>query len=215
MKQIQPGIYREGKFFYTENQAKGAQFHEQLRREGGKEYRQWDARSSKLCAALTKGMTIPIETTTNTLYLGSSHGYTVSYLSDITTEGTIFAVEFAPRVMRDMVFLAEQRTNLIPILADANKPEMYYHLLKPVNMLFQDIAQKNQVEIFLKNAALFLKKDGFALLSVKARSIDTTREPKKIFQEVKTELEKHAKILEQRNLEPFQKDHSIFLCKVK
>jgi len=41
------------------------------------------------------------------------------------------------------------------------------------------------VEIFLKNVNTFLKKDGYAIIAIKARSIDVTKYPKQIFKEVK------------------------------
>ena len=83
------------------------------------------------------------------------------------------------------------------------------------DVLYQDIAQKNQVDIFLKNIDLFLKKDGYALLAVKARSIDVTKKPKQIFKQVKEQLERHVTIIDYRELEPYQKDHCIFICKKK
>src|SRR3989338_5432075 len=115
--------------------------------------------------------------------------------------------------MRNLIFLAEQRTNIAPIIADANKPEEYIDKMCEADFLYQDVAQKNQVEIFLKNSDIFLKQSGFAMLAVKARSVDVTKQPKEIFQNVKNELEKRMKIIDFRLLEPFQKDHCMFLCK--
>ncbi len=214
--ELQEGVYREGKLLFTENLAKGCRhFQETIVHENNREYRQWDARSSKMASAMIKGMKCPVKKNTKILYLGASHGYTVSYISDIAKDGFIFAVEFAPRVFRDFTFMAEKRKNVAPILDDANKPETYYHYLMPVDIVYQDIAQKNQVEIFLKNVNLFLKKDGLAFIALKARSIDTTKEPRKIYNEVRAELSQHLKVLEQRTLEPFQRDHCMFICKTK
>ena len=61
----------------------------------------------------------------------------------------------------------------------------------------------------------FLKNDGYALLAVKARSIDVTKQPKQIFKEVREKLEKNLIIIDYRELEPFQKDHCMFICKKK
>ena len=80
-----------------------------------------------------------------------------------------------------MVFVAEDRSNIAPIMADANKPETYSNLICEVDTVFMDIAQKAQAEIFIKNCKLFLKPGGFGLLAVKARSVDVTRHPKEIF----------------------------------
>ena len=78
--------------------------------------------------------------------------------------------------------------------------------------MFQDVAQKNQAEIFIKNA-IFLKPGGFGLLAVKSRSIDITAKPKKIYQNIREKLEKVVTIVDFRILDPFEKDHCIFVIK--
>ena len=83
------------------------------------------------------------------------------------------------------------------------------------DVIYQDIAQKGQVDIFLKNINAFLKKDGYALLAIKARSIDVTKNPKQIFKEVREMLDKEMIIVDYRTLEPYQKDHAFFICKNK
>ncbi len=180
------------------------------------EYRFFDPRRSKLAASVLKGLSQwPFRKDSIVLYLGASHGYTVSYVSDITPNGFIFAIDFAPRVVRDLVFLAEERKNIAPILADANKIESYLHRVSQVDIVYQDVAQKNQVEIFLKNCNMFLKAGGFGFLALKSRSIDITKKPKLIFKESRDKLEKEMTIVDYRELEPFQKDHAMFLCKKK
>ena len=171
----------------------------------GIEYREWDAFKSKLAASVLKGSpNIGIRKNDAVLYLGSSSGTTVSHVSDIVgNEGAVFAVDIAPRVMRDLVFLCYKRKNIIPILADANKIAELKERVSAVDVVYQDVAQKNQVEIFLKNVGLFLKDGGYALLAVKSRSIDVTRKPKQIFKEVKEKLEKSLTIIDCRELEPF------------
>ena len=83
------------------------------------------------------------------------------------------------------------------------------------DVIYQDVAQKNQVEIFLKNVNIFLKNGGYGMLALKARSIDVTKNPKQIFREVKEKLEKFLTIIDYRELDPFQKDHCMFICKKK
>lgn len=192
----------KGKSFYGENIV-------------GEVYREWEPTRSKLAAAIMKGSpNIGIRKGDVVLYLGVAHGYTASFVSDIVgKEGFVFAVDFAPLVIRDAVFVAEARKNIAPILADANKPESYVDKVTQADVVYQDIAQRNQVEIFLKNCGLFLKKGGYALLAVKARSIDVTKKPKQIFKEVQKQLEKALTIIDYRNLEPFEKDHCMFICK--
>ena len=190
---------------------------EKLVKENNVEYREWDAYKSKLAASILKGSpNIGIRKDDVVLYLGSASGTTASHVSDIVgNDGFIFAVDIAPRVVRDLIFLCYKRKNIAPILADANRINELIERVSAVDAVYQDVAQKNQIEIFLKNVGLFLKNDGYALLAVKARSIDVTKNPKQIFKEVKERLEKDLTIIDYRELEPFQKDHCMFICKKK
>ena len=60
---------------------------------------------------------------------------------------------------------------------------------------------------------MFLKEGGYALLALKSRSIDVTKQPKRVYKEVLEQLEKHLKVIDYRELDPFQKDHAMFICK--
>jgi fibrillarin-like pre-rRNA processing protein len=215
------GVYesRKGKkpVLLTKNLVPGKRVYgENLIRENDGEYREWDYTRSKLAAALVKEISqIGIKENDFVLYLGAASGTTVSHVSDIVgKDGFIYAVDFAPRVIRDLVFVAQDRKNIAPILGDANKPETYSSLVSEVDVIYQDIAQRNQPEIFMKNMK-YLKKDGFALLCVKARSMDNAKKPRLIFQEVRSFLEKQITIVDYRELDPFEKDHCIFVCKKK
>lgn len=206
------------KQLYTQNLVAGKiVYGEKLVVQDNLEYREWDPFKSKLAASILKGSpNICIRKNDAFLYLGSASGTTVSHVSDIIgEEGFIFAVDIAPRVMQDLIFLCYERKNIAPILADANKPDELKQRISAVDVIYQDVAQKNQIEIFLKNVKMFLKNDGYALLALKARSIDVTKQPKAIFSQVKTILEKNLTIIDYRELEPFQKDHCMFICKKK
>lgn len=223
------GFFRESKIFevyeaqegrrrqlYTINLVPGSDVYgERLISQNGHEYRAWDASKSKLAACILKGSpNIGIRKGDVVLYLGSASGTTVSHVSDIVgNEGLIFAVDLAPRVMRDLIFLCYKRKNIAPILGDAGKAGILKERVSAVDVLYQDVAQKNQLEIFLKNANIFLKNEGYALLALKARSIDVTRQPKQIFREIKEKLEKNMAVVDYRELEPFQRDHCMFICR--
>ena len=214
MKQIFNGVFADGQKLYTVNNIPNQQlFDEQLLTVDGKEYRRWNPLRSKLAAAIVKGLPqLPVQKDSRVLYLGAAHGYTPSFISDIAADGTIFAIDSAPRVVRDLVFVAEKRTNILPLLADANHPEAYYNLVGAVDIVYQDVAQKNQLEIFLKNCNLFLKPGGYGLLALKARSIDVLQQPQGIFLAAKKELEKKFVVKDYRLLSPLQKDHAFFVC---
>merc|ERR1719394_1150058 len=95
------------------------------------------------------------------LYLGAASGTTVSHVADLVgKEGTVYAVEFAPRPARQLVRMARQRGNVVPILADARLPNIYRLMVPMVDVVFSDVAQPDQTEIVMKNANHFLKSGG-------------------------------------------------------
>jgi len=206
-KNMVPGKIVYGEFLFYDKDENGIKT----------EYREWNPKRSKLGAALMKDVSqIGMKENDYILYLGCSTGTTVSHVSDIIgPNGLVFALDFAPRVLRDMVFVAEDRHNIAPIMADANKPETYAHLICEVDTVFMDIAQKNQAEIFIKNCKLFLKPGGFGLLALKARSVDVTRYPKDVFREIRVKLEKEFAVVDYRELDPFEMDHAFFVIKKK
>ncbi len=180
------------------------------------EFREFDARRSKVAAAIAKKINLlPLKEGDKVLYLGAAHGYTCSFISDIIgKKGFVYALDFAPRVVRDLYFVCEARENMTPLLANAAKPETYKQRIESVDVIIQDIAQKQQVEILFKNLQ-FLKPKGYILLAVKARSIDVTRKPANIFREVEQKLLQKLKILDSKDLSPLEKDHMFFVCQIK
>ena len=206
------------KKLFTINLTPGKRVYEEpLVKQNNIEYREWDAHSSKLAALiLNKCNNIFLRKNDFVLYLGSSTGTTISHVSDIVgKEGFVFAVDLAPRVMRDLIFNLEARKNVVPILESANHTNKLMERISVVDIIYQDIAQKNQVDIFLKNISNFLKKDGYGILAIKARSIDVTKKPKQIFNQVREQLENELTIIDYKTLEPYQKDHAMFIVKRK
>ena len=213
-------VYEEKgwKKLFTLNLTPGKRvYDESLVKQNNIEYRTWDAYGSKLAASILNGCkNIFLRKDNIVLYLGSATGTTVSHVSDIVgKDGIVFAVDLAPRVMTDLTFNLEARKNVVPVLESANHIEKLRERICMADIVYQDVAQKNQVDIFLKNIKAFLKKDGYALLAVKARSIDVTKKPKQIFNEIREQLEKEITIIDYRALEPYQKDHAMFVVKKK
>ncbi len=211
MREIQTGVFEGNRKLYTLNKIKGNPVYgEPFVNQNGKEFREWNPSRSKLAAAILKGMEgIKIDEKTTVLYLGAASGTTVSHVADICK--WVFALEFSVETFSDLLLVAEKRKNIIPLLADATMPEEYFHRVKAVDFLYQDIAQKQQVEIFERNCRLFLKPGGLGFLCVKARSIDVSKHPKKIFGEVKEQLKNSFRVLDNRTMQPFQRDHAAFL----
>ncbi len=209
-------IFQDKRRIYTKSIYPGKTFFdERTVKENKNEYREFDPRRSKLAAMTVKGCTnLGIREKDVVLYLGASHGYTISFVSDMVgKQGFIFGLDPAPRVMRDLVFLSEARENIAPLLADANHPKEYQHRICQVDVVYQDISQRNQLDIFVKNCNLFLKKGGYGLLAVKARSIDIKRNPKQIFIETRKQLEKIFTVIDYKILEPLQKGHCMIIVK--
>lgn len=214
------GIFREkyGKktLYFTKSAYLGFKgFDERIEKIKGEEYREIKPERSKFMAAIAKGLSqTGIRDGSVVLYLGASHGYTPSFMSDIIGKnGFMFCLDFAPRVVKDLVFVCEKRDNMAPLLEDAAHPENYSDVVPKVDAVFQDIAQRDQVKIFLKNCETFLKPGGFGLLALKARSIDVSKNPKQLFKDVRAELERNILIVDYRELDPFEKDHAFFVVK--
>ena len=171
-------------------------------------YRTWDPFRSKLAALLlkSKGRAIRLNRDAKVLYLGAATGTTVSHVSDIVADGLVYAVEFSPRSMRDLIRLCERRNNIIPILADAAKPWEYAALVEPVDLIYQDIAQRNQAVIASLNCAKYLLPDGELHLMLKTRSVDVTATPDAVLQ---TEMKNlmGLDIMGVMDLQPFHQDH--------
>jgi len=180
---------------------------------GGNEYRIWNPYRSKLAASILKGVKLmPIKPGSKVLYLGASTGTTVSHVSDIVgDQGTIYAVEFAPRVAREFIEkVVKYRNNIIPIYNDATQPHNYSALLDEVDVIYCDIAQPQQAKPLADNADLYLTNGGSIMLAIKAMSIDVTKEPSETYKrEMKVLTQRGFNIIDVIHLEPYDKDHAM------
>jgi fibrillarin-like pre-rRNA processing protein len=211
-----PGVYRINGGLGTRNLVPGRSVYgETLRVVDGVEYRLWNPRRSKLAAAIYRGLeTIPLRRDSTVLYLGAASGTTASHISDIAPEGVVYCVEFSPRVFLKLLHLCRERENMIPILADASRPEEYLALVEKCDVVYQDLAQPRQVEILLANARHFLREDGYAMLMLKARSIDARRPPRRIYSREAGKLKKAGfKVAALLELSPYERDHALILAK--
>lgn len=181
----------------------------------GTEYRLWSPRRSKLAAMIEKDMTVPIKSDSQVLYLGGATGTTASHVSDIADEGRVFVVEFSPRSMHNLIEVCALRKNMVPILADAKHPASYRAIVDAVDVIYQDVAQPDQAEIALTNGRFFLKPAGHLIMVIKARSIDSTADPKKVFEQEIGKLEKDFQIMEKKLLKPFHSDHLAIVARQK
>lgn len=215
-KAIFSGVYRikgsERMLIGTKNLTPGRNVYgEQLLSFDGVEYRLWSPYRSKLGAALEKGLKgMNIKPGDRVLYLGVASGTTCSHISDIVgVEGHIWAVDFAPRSMRDFITnVVHYRSNLSPILGDARRPDNYASMVPEVDVIYADVAQPDQADIVIKNAEFFLKPGGALLIAIKSRSVDVTRSPSAIYKEQRGILERVFRVDEMLELDPYEKDHA-------
>lgn len=208
------GVYQDNDEIFTMNLVPGESVYgEDLIEEDDFEYRMWDPNRSKIGAYLKKTEFLPITYESKILYLGAGDGTTVSHLSDIVTHGNIFAVEMARNPYRKLLNLSEKRKNIFPIMADAHNTEKYSDIIQNVDFIYQDISQRDQTEIFLKNVK-FLKDEHYGFLAVKSRSIDVSKKPKKIYIEVEEKLKNAGlKVKDRVDISRWQKGHAVIIVK--
>ena len=173
--------------------------------------RVWDPFRSKLAALYYTGTGIELTRDMRVLYLGAANGTTVSHVADYTD--TVYAVEFAPRPMQDLLEVARRRENIVPVMADATRPELYAPLVEAVDLLYQDVAQPDQAAIAIRNS-VFLKHGGHLILMLKTRSVDVRKEPALVFRETLEALATAGLItIESVWLEPYHHDHAAIVCR--
>ncbi len=211
-EEVSEGVLRCGDKYYTMNLLPGQSHHgEELKEIDGFEYRHWEPHRSKLGAYLELEGGLPVKADMNILYLGAGDGTTTSYLSDVLTQGKIFAVELSDKPYRHLLTLSEKRKNIFPILGDARHPEKYRDIVPTVDFLYQDIAQRDQAEIFIKNLP-YLRHGCRGLFVVKARSVHVSRKAMGIYRDMEDKLkDEGVKVLRRTDIGRRQKDHAVLL----
>lgn len=168
-------------------------------------WRRWNVTRSKLGALFEMGVETGFTGGETVLYLGAAAGTTVSHVADFA--GPTYAVEFAPRPMRELLPVAADRSNLFPLLKDARKPETYAHVVEAnVDVLVQDVATRGQAAVALQNRQ-FLASDGWLVLLLKTRSESVVDDPAAVFDRAKETLEDGYTISKTTTLRPFHEDH--------
>jgi fibrillarin-like pre-rRNA processing protein len=209
-----PGVFRQGRNLFTANADPGHKVYgEELRVEGGVEYRAWDPFRSKLAALLLRSAPDELfREVRRVLYLGGAHGTTVSHLSDALPRAEIFVIEKSPSSFGPLLALARRRSSLFPILADAQLPERYQADVGVVDLLYQDVAQRNQTRIFLENAQAMLAREGRGILMLKVRSVTQSRRAEAVAAEARQQLAEGGwKVRAPVDLAPFSREHVALL----
>ncbi len=203
-------IFHDGKL-YTLNSAPGWRLRGQPVMEvEGREYRSWSPFTSKLAAfTMLGGSMLPFHGSRKVLYLGASFGTTVSHVADILPDATIYAVEMAREPYVGLQEVAATHQGIIPIMDDAFHPERYSAVVEGPDIVIEDIAQKNMLDILVRNIESFRSIRAFFLV-VKSRSIDSSASPERIFEEEKMRLESRLKCnVSMKDISRYERDHAV------
>ncbi|MCI4354536.1 MAG: hypothetical protein L3K06_04145, partial [Thermoplasmata archaeon] len=103
--------------------------------------------------------------------------------------------------------MAERYPNVLPIFADARRPETYFGDVRAVDGIYADIAQPDQVAILLANARRLLRPDGVVLLALKTASMGRERDSRQHLESAHEELGPTIEMDRPVGLEPFHKRH--------
>lgn len=175
------------------------------------EWRAWDVSRSKLGVLLDRGIDVGLRNTASVLYLGAASGTTVSHVADVTAP--VYAVEFAPRPLRDLLAVARDRPGLFPLLKDARSPATYAQVVESnLDLIVQDVATRNQATVATENKQ-FLAADGHYVLFVKARSEDVTADPDAVFSSVLDDIRTTFEVERTESLDPLHADHLAVLMR--
>jgi fibrillarin-like pre-rRNA processing protein len=211
-------FFGKGKLLVSKNLVSGdSVYGEKLIKIDKDEYREWIPARSKLSAAFYNGLkAAPIREGSKVLYLGASSGTTVSHVSDIVGKtGEVYAVEISEEMGAQLILLAESRKNIFPIIEDARKTEQYAKIVPKCDFLYQDVAQRDQVEIFIKNSNQFIKNGGYGALAIKTKSVDVSKPSRFVIDQTISALERNFSVIESINLYPYQRDHALIFVRKK
>jgi fibrillarin-like pre-rRNA processing protein len=184
-------------------------FGERVLRRPEATYRYFEPGRAKLAAAVVRGHLEPIPLAGERwLYLGAAGGTTASYVADLVgPEGAVYAIEKSPRPFVRLLSVAERCPNLLPILTDARRPQESLGLVPPVDGLYADVAQPDQVDIVLAQAAEFLKSGGSLLLALKTASMGRDRTPEEHARRARELLRPTFGTAPPLSLDPFHRRH--------
>jgi fibrillarin-like pre-rRNA processing protein len=177
---------------------------------GDRAFRSFEPGRSKLAAGIVRDWSGPLPKVGESwLYLGAATGTTASHVADLVgAAGRVYAVERSPRPFARLLALAERWPNLLPILADAREVRELGALVPPVDGVYADIAQPDQVAIVRANAELFLDAPGRAVvLALKTASMGRERDPAGHLAAAERELAARVDLVPSVRLDPFHRGH--------
>jgi len=177
---------------------------------GGRPLRRFEPARSKLAAGIAGGWADPIPRPGERwLYLGAASGTTASHVADLVGPGgRVYAVERSVRPFARLLALSDRWPNLLPILSDAREPAEYADLVPPVQGVYADVAQPDQVDIVRRNAELLLASEGGAVVvALKTPSMGRERGPVAHRTSAEAALSEFLDLSPSVRLDPFHRGH--------
>ncbi len=164
MKEIfADNLYEENGKLFTASKYPKPVYGEDVIKRNNVYYRLFSPLRSKLSSSIKSGLRPEIKKSFHVVYLGASTGTTVSHVSDIVSDGLVFAIEFSPMPFVKLMQLSSVRSNVLPMLLDASKPQTFGIFIDKTDLIYQDIAQPNQIDIFIRNMKFFDAKRGILM----------------------------------------------------
>ena len=183
---------------------------ERWRSVDGRSFRSFEPVRSKLSAGIVRGWDGPLPRPGERwLYLGAATGTTASHVVDLVgPAGAVYAVERSVRPFARLLALAERWEGLLPILSDARDPEAYDALVPPIDGVYADVAQPDQVAIVERNAAHYLRGPGDAVLvALKTASMGRGRTGPEHLKDAEQRLGHGLDLERSVRLDPFHRGH--------
>lgn len=177
---------------------------------GESRYRHFEPTRSKLAAAVLRNWSGDLPSLGERwLYLGAASGTTASHVADLLgPEGRLYALERSVRPFGRLLTLSERWPNLRPILGDARDPVAYAGLVPPVDGVYADIAQADQLEIVRNNAGLLLRGLGArVLIALKTASMGRHRTATGHRDSAEAALSEDLALYPSVSLDPFHRGH--------
>jgi fibrillarin-like pre-rRNA processing protein len=196
-----PNFYEENGNLFSRSSDGKSIYGEQVTSKGGKYFRLFSPLKSKLSSSIKLGLQPKIRKEDHMLYLGAGAGTTASHLADSLSSGKIFAVEFSPVPFIKLMSISDLKENINPILIDAQKPEMFGIFIDRVDIIYQDVSQPNQIEIFTKNMKFFRSERGILMLKTFSLRSDFS-----IDKEIK-KIDENFTVLQMKDISRFHRGH--------
>ena len=108
--------------------------------------------------------------------------------------------------MAELLELVDKKRNIIPYLGDAHFPNKYHVQANQPEIIYQDIAQNDQVDIFLRNCNYFNPKHAFLMLKTQSISSKKT----KILEYTEKKLKESFQMVETINIKKWAKGHTAY-----